>query len=325
MFMLPHYNQVLQEPFKQAGFDVVYEVAALQPPYTPGMWPLRFPVVDWTDNTVVIMHCQDFVSIVNGTCPELLAIEEHYGARANQVVIVHWNINLQSVYTGPMHLIYFPTHSYRLLNILADTQDEWKPGLLSNRLTNWQCLNGTTRRHRELIAYYMQDNFTNGILSFGNRIPLPNWDFSTYQGCENETNWLRLQPVYSQCNVNIVTETQYYETPGIITEKTLMAFLALQIPVFIGYQGIIDHIEDLGFDVFRDLVYTEHDYQEDDVRYKDAIDFNKDVINGKFNRGDYLERMLRNQEYALNVWPELLVEQFNNNVRGILENLRQSS
>jgi hypothetical protein len=325
MFMLPHYNQVLQEPFKQAGFDVVYEFAALQQPYAPGMWPLRFPKVEWTDNTVVIMHCQDFVSIVNGTCPELLAIEKHYGSRANQVVVVHWNIDLQSVYTGPMHLIYFPAHSYGLLNNLSQTQDEWKPNLLKKRIKNWQCLNGTTRRHRELVAYYMQEHFNNGVLSYGERIPLPEWSFDTYFGCENELNWMRLQPVYSDCTTNIVTETQYYETPGIVTEKTLMAFLGLQVPVFIGYRGMIDHIEGLGFDVFRDLVKTDYDHYQDDVRWQQAIDLNKDVINGKFNREDYLERMLRNQEYALNMWPELLVEQFSSNAQDILENLHQSS
>ena len=320
---LPHYNDVLQKPFKDAGFDVIYEFAAMQPPYSPGMWPLRFPAVEWTDNTVVIMHCQDFVSIVNGTCPELLAIEAHYGKRANQVVVVHWNINLQSVYIGPLQLLYFPAHSYGLLNILAQTQDEWKPGLLTNRPINWQCLNGTTRLHRRHIVYYIQDNFNNGVLSFGEEIPLPEWDFSNYYGCENETNWLKLQYIYTQCNVNIVTETQYYETPGIITEKTLMAFLGLQIPVLIGYRGMIDHIEELGFDVFRDLVDTSYDYWDDDVRWQDAIDLNADVINGKFNREKYMERMLRNQEYVLNVWPELLIEQFNSNARGTLQNLRQ--
>jgi hypothetical protein len=318
---LPHYNDVLQRPFKDAGFDVVYEFAALQPPYSPGMWPLRFPKVEWADNTVVIMHCQDFVSIVDGTCPELLAIEKYYGSRASQVVIVHWTIDLQSVYTGPMHLIYFPAHSYGLLNNLAQTQDEWKPGLLTERHTNWQCLNGTTRKHRELIAYYMQNNYQNGILSYGEKIPLPDWDFSTYYGCENETNWQRLQPVYSSCKVNIVTETQYYETPGIITEKTLMAFLGLQIPVFIGYRGMIDHIEGLGFDVFRDLVETDYDYYDNDVRWQNAIDLNANVINGQFDRSKYLERLLRNQEYVLNVWPEMLVEQFTENARKILESI----
>lgn len=321
---LPHYNTVLQQPFKEAGFDVVYEFAALQPPYQNRIWPLRFPDVEWTDNTVVIMHCQDFVSIVNNTCPELLAIEQHFGKRANQVVVIHWNINLQSVYTGPLQLLYFPAHSYGLLNNLADTQHIWKPGLLTNRNTNWQCLNGTTRKHRELVAYYMLNNFENGVLSYGEELPLPKWDFSTYYGCENETNWERLQPVYSSCNVNIVTETQYYETPGIVTEKTLMAFLGLQIPVFIGYRGMIDHIEELGFDVFRDLVDTSYDYWDDDVRWKDAIELNRGVINGKFDRNQYIERLLRNQEYALNTWPEMLVEQFNSNALSILGNLRQS-
>ena len=323
--MLPHYNTVLTQPFWEAGFDVVYKPSCCQIPYDGVCWPIEYPEVEWKDNTVVIMHCQDFVSIDKNGCPELRAIEDHFGDKSNRVVVIHWNIDLQSVYTGPLTLLYFPTHSYELLNNLAQTQDEWKPGLLAERSTNWQCLNGTKRSHRRHVAYYMQNNFENGILSLGNELMLQKWDFNSYRECDNVTNWMRLQPVYSSCNVNIVTETQYYETPGIITEKTLMAFLGLQIPVFVGYRGMIDHIEGLGFDVFRDLIDTSYDYWDDDVRWKDAIELNADVINGKFDRAQYIERMLRNQEYALNVWPEMLVEQFNSNVLSILGNLRQSS
>ena len=318
---LPHYNEVLVQPFRQAGFDVVYKPSCCQIPYDGKCWPISYPDVKWNDNTVVIMHCQDFVTIDNNGCPELRAIEAHFGSNASRVIVVHWNIDLQTVYTGPLTLLYFPTHSYELLNNLAQTQEEWKPGLLTERSTNWQCLNGTTRQHRELIAYYMQEHYQNGILSYGEEIPLPKWDFSTYYGCENETNWQRLQPVYSSCNVNIVTETQYYETPGIITEKTLMAFLGLQVPVFIGYRGMIDHIEGLGFDVFRDLVDTSYDYWDDDVRWKDAIELNKDIINGKFDRNQYIERLKRNQDYALNTWSELMVDNFNSDAQEILDRL----
>jgi hypothetical protein len=320
-----HYNEIFVNAFRNAGFDVVYQPSCLINDYNQHCWPIKFPEVNWTDNTVVVMHTQDFVSINNGKCPELELIENHFGERSNRVVVIHWNIDLHTVYNGPLHLMYFPTHSYELLNKLSKTQEDWNVSLFRKRTKNWQCLNGTTRKHRELIAYYMQEHFTNGILSFGERIPLPEWDFSTYYGCENELNWIRLLPVYADCKVNIVTETQYYESPGIITEKTLMALLGLQVPIVIGYPGIAEHCKRLGFDMFEDLVDHSYDNMPDDARWKAAIDLNKGLINGKFDRNLILDRLLWNQNYVLNKWPNLLVEQFNDNARDIVEYLRRLS
>ena len=90
-----HYDNLFPQTFQQLGLDVVYQPTCLQSPYDVRGWPLRFPQVEWTDRTVVIMHCQDFVSIDStGRCPEIQAIEQHFGERANQVVIIHWNYDL---------------------------------------------------------------------------------------------------------------------------------------------------------------------------------------------------------------------------------------
>ena len=318
-----HYNEILKSTFQKAGFDVIYQPGCLEIPYDQKCWPIKFPEVNWTDNTVVIMHCQDFITARDKNFPELKAIENHFGDRANQVVVVHWEYNLRRHYKGPLNLLYFPTHSYELLLNLRNTFDEWGPKLLKPRTKNWQCLNGTERYHRELVAFYMRDNFDNGVLSYGIRIPLEEWNFDTYKGCKNELNWQRLLPVYSNCKVNVVTETVYYDNPGIITEKTLMALLGLQIPIVIGYEGIVGHCERLGFDMFKDIIDISYDCMHNDYRWKNAIKRNVDIINGNFDYNSLKERLLKNQDYVLNHWPNLLIEQFNNNARGIVEYLRR--
>src|SRR5210317_355423 len=113
--MSTHYNQLFTQTFQQLGYRVVYQPSCLINNYDQKCWPINFPDVQWTDNTLVVMHCQDFVSIRNGECPELIAIEKHFADRASQVVVVHWNIDLDKVYSGPMRLLHFPTHSYELL------------------------------------------------------------------------------------------------------------------------------------------------------------------------------------------------------------------
>jgi len=321
--MLTH-GHIIKHPFIEAGFDVYQRLNALTPPYDSECWPITFPQdVVWKDNTIVIIHLQDFVTIKNNSCPELEKIEQHYAKHADRVVVVHWTIGLDTVYNGPMKLIYFPSHSYDLLLNLKQNQNEWQHKLSWSPTKNWQCLNGTTRRHRKLIAYYMQEHFNNGILSFGEEIPLREWDFRTYYGCENELNWLRLLPVYNDCKLNIVTETQYYETPGIITEKTLMALLGLQIPVVIGYKGIVTDCVNHGFDMFTDIVDISYEFLDDRERWKAAIDLNKDIINGNYNWDLVVDRLIANQNYVLNFWPSLLIEQFNNNAQDIVQYLRR--
>ena len=173
-----HYDNLFPQTFQQLGFDVVYQPTCLQSPYDARGWPLRFPKVEWTDNTVVIMHCQDFVSIDStGRCPEIQAIEQHFGERADQVVIIHWNYDLKSVYSGPCHLIHFPTHSYEIMMRLQQPPYlNWQKKFQSERTLNWQCLNGAARPHRACV-HNMLKTFSNGISSLGNIDPLPHDDY----------------------------------------------------------------------------------------------------------------------------------------------------
>lgn len=289
---------------------MVYQPSCLMPNYNGLCWPIQYPEVTWQDDTVVIMHCQDFVSIDEfGHCPELRAMERHFGPRASRVIVVHWNMELAQTYDGPMHLVHFPTHSYELLNNLGAVRDQWQPQLRNPRTLRWQSLNGIPRMHRRIVAKWLQGR-TDGVLSLGTEIPLDQWDYSTYFGCENEENWMRLLPIYSACDINIVTETMYSESPGIISEKTIMALLALQVPVVIGYRGIVQHCRDLGFDMFDDVVNNSYDLSEDGARLFQALEYNRDLFDSGIDRAQLQQRLLANQTYLLDQWPDRLITRY---------------
>jgi hypothetical protein len=312
-----HYDNLFPQTFAQLGYDVVYQPTCLQPPYDARGWPLRYPVVDWTERTVVLMHCQDFVSIdSNGRCPEVEAIEKHFGDRANQVVIIHWNYNLRSVYSGPCHLIHFPTHSYEIMMRLQSlTYLDWQKQFQVERTRNWQCLNGAARPHRVCVHNILK-TYANGVTSLGNIDPLPQDDYETtyqWQPGEhdlNESNFMRLNWLYSTTKINVVTETQYTETPGIITEKTLFALLAGQIPIVIGYPGIVEHCRQLGFDMFDDLVDNSYDCLDDGIRYQQALTLNRDLLENTPDLSQYQDRLLHQREFVLRHWPQLLINRF---------------
>jgi hypothetical protein len=312
-----HYNNLFLQTFQELGFDVVYQPSCLQSPYNINGWPIRYPTVKWTNNTVVIMHCQDFVSINNsGICPEIHEIEKHFGDRANQVVIIHWNYDLKSVYSGPCHLIHFPTHSYEIMMRLQQPPYlNWQKKFQNKYTRNWQCLNGTARPHR-VCVHKLLKTYKNGISSLSNIDPLLYDDYDTaYQWRPgehdlNESNFIRLSWLYSTTKINIVTETQYTETPGIITEKTLFALLAGQIPIVIGYPGIIEHCRRLGFDMFDDLVDNSYDTLHDTYRWKEALDRNKELLVNTPDLTPYIDRLKIQQEYVLTEWPKKLIAAF---------------
>lgn len=315
--MSTHYNQLFTNTFQELGYDVVYQPSCLINNYDQHCWPIQYPEVNWTDRTLVVMHCQDFLSIRHyGSCPELEAIEKHFGDRADQVVVIVWNIGLERVYNGPLKLIHFPTHSYELISNLRQEKDQWLDNFTRPRTKIYQCLNGIPRRHRVQVIDHLQHyyNTRDNFISLGERIELPSYAYNTYFGCENETNWQRLQYVYTSCAINIVTETQYTECPGIITEKTLFAFLAQQIPIVIGYRGIVDDCESLGFDMFRDVIDTSYDQQTDINRWRNALDFNKKLLTGKTPLPDVEQRLKNNLDVVLSL-PDTLVQRFTDTIQ----------
>ena len=322
--MIPHYDNLFPQTFEKLGFDVVYQPTCLQAPYDNVVWPLRYPEVVWTDRTLVLMHCQDFVSIdPSGFCPELVKMEQHFGDRSRQVVVLHWNVDLQSIYSGPLNLVHFPTHSYEIMQRLqAEPYIGWQEKFRAKRTRNWQCLNGAARPHRVCVHNYLKD-FANGISSLGNIDPLPQdayddvYYWSPGEHDLNERNFMRLSWLYSTTRINIITETQYSETPGIISEKTLFALLAGQIPLVIGYPGIVAHCRSLGFDMFEDLVDTSYDTVHDTYRYTAALERNRELLVNTPDLAVYQDRLAAQQDYVLTAWPNRLIKNLESRAREI--------
>jgi hypothetical protein len=69
-------------------------------------------------------------------------------------------------------------------------------------------------------------------------------------------------PVYDQSAVNLVTETSV-DVP-FISEKTCKPFMARQIPIVVAAPGISQFLQDIGLDMFGDLVpWSTWDHQAD--------------------------------------------------------------
>jgi hypothetical protein len=146
--------------------------------------------------------------------------------------------------------------------------------------------------------------WSNGVLSYGRDILLTQWDYGTYPGTSNEENFVRLAQVYGSCAFNIVTETLYNEYPGLYSEKTLLAFLAHQIPIMISTPRMVEKLRLLGFDMFDDIVDHGYDLAPNDCRVEMALESNRPVISYHYDTSRLLPRLRANKELALVTLPD---------------------
>jgi hypothetical protein len=127
--------------------------------------------------------------------------------------------------------------------------------------------------------------------------------------------------VYGSAPVNIVTETQYDPPTGIITEKTLLAMAAQQIPIVIGHRGIVDQCRRMGFDMFDDLVDNSYDQLPNKSRVEEALELNRDLIQGKIDLSPYRSRLVRQREYLLYGLPDRMAHEFVIQARALADRL----
>lgn len=317
-----NHSVLFTKVLSQQGLDVKTVWNSFDVPYSYETgWPIKLPEIDFQPNTLALMHFQDFVTIQNGRCVELDILEQHYQEHAAQIVVTHWPHDLSSVYQGPINLIEFSSPNYNVPLAVRQRLSEWEDILTMPKTQIWQCLNGRKCNHRTRAVTKLQ-NIPNGTLSYSHGLPLTEWDYSTYRGTENDENFVRLKNLYGRTAINIVTETQYDCYPGIITEKTLMAFFANQVPIIIGHPGAVEHCRQLGFDMFDDIVDHSYDSMPDDVRVEQAIELNQHLLLNGIDMQLLRGRLDKNRIHALDGLPSWYADNFRNGIETLARRLR---
>lgn len=305
-----NYSVFLSRTLQRLGFDLVAQYNCFEPPYDHQTgWPLKLPDPEFGPTTLVLLNFQDYVTPTDNGLLELQAVERHYRDRANQVVVTHMPHGLDRYYQGQVNLIEFNSHIYSVLMHVVALQAEWIDQVDMPAQHRWLSLNGRRTPHRRCVSEILK-TWPNGLLSFGDEIPLPHWPYSTFFGTELHDNFLRLLPVYRGKMVNIVTETQFDRQPGIISEKTIFAMLAKQIPLVIGHRGIVEECRALGFDMFEDLVDIRYDVEPNETRIATALHSNKDLILGRIDLDPYARRLQAQQRFVLEHYVRLLQTRF---------------
>lgn len=324
-----NFSHFVNQTMSSLGFEIIanYHVTCGNFDHDSG-WPLNLPVTEFTAKTLVVLHFPDFITFRDGHWLELEAIERFYGKHCGQVLVTYWTADLDQFYHGPLNIIKFSNHNHDLCTALAADFDQWRHILTQPRTHAWQCLNGRICANRQRVVSMLKNwGGSNSWLSLGTEIPLPCFDYSNYFGVNNYPNFLELSYVYGSAAVNIVTETQYLDITGIVTEKTLLAFAAEQIPIVIGHPGIVQHCRRMGFDMFDDVVDNSYDTISNDQgleRAEQALLRNRELIQGRIDLTPYRARLERNREWMLWGLPDCMEREFVIHVTALADQLLPS-
>lgn len=267
-----------------AGLDCFIMPCALQRPIIESCWTINLPdninELPWhKSNFRLVIHAQDFVHFYGDLCVELFWLENNLKPEyLNKVIFVHWDHDLNSIYSGPIKCIEFASHSFEIVHGLKQRFNDWRYVVNKNYFYNWLCLNGRPREHRNQVYELLKDT-PNGLITHDQHCPLSWHPYANYN-FDNIDNFVKLLPAYQSCRVSVVTESLYQDVGGIITEKTLFAIAAQHPFMCIGHRGIHRQIRDRGFQTFDHLFDLSYDGEPNDTRLPMAINQNLNVLVG---------------------------------------------
>lgn len=141
--------------------------------------------------------------------------------------------------------------------------------------------NGDARAKDAISNILFDPSFEDDVFSL-NMPPLNFENFRKY-----------LKPNYEGAPIDIVVESEMVNEAPFFTEKTLHCFYSKSLPIIITGKGAIQHLRDVGFDVFDDIIDHTYDLIDDRLmRMYAAINKNlhllvdKDLIIKKYNAID---------------------------------------
>ena len=130
--------------------------------------------------------------------------------------------------------------------------------------------------------------------------------------------------VFEPSYISLITEPGWYSDSTFITEKTVFAFEAQTIPIWVGGYKQAENFKKIGFDVFDDVV--DHSYQtlmrpekRIEIAIKNNVDLLKDINflkefynknkdrfknNRKLIRDNQIVQFVRNEINRLSHWPK---------------------
>ena len=134
---------------------------------------------------------------------------------------------------------------------------------------------------------------------------------------DNGKNFDALRPFYRNSLIEIIVETLFFQKTGLVSEKFVNCIYGFNFFIALASPGYIDHLKQLEFDVFDDIIDHRYDQIADPyVRLESAINSNRKILEDKkFAQEQWIKCQTRMQYNY-----EFLVKKFNDSSKYIVGN-----
>lgn len=277
----------------------IIQDAALKYPITPAGWNIDMPGKDECrfeqKDFWLILNLQDMLTGGWGQMPyELKVIHDFYKGWAplDRIIVVTWPIGLAETWLDSFHVVEFSTHQYETWQSYSHKEDYIRAAFADDNKrfeNNFVCMNRIAKPHRK-ITHGRLNSFNTGNCSLqaaGIELKYPGLSFNDYdEQYNNLNNLLSLSENYNTSLFSVVTESQYAEEFGIITEKSFNAIVAGHLLMIVGHRHALDNLSSYGFQTYNKIFGEEYQHSSNQDRIDDMIFENLDWFERKMSASE---------------------------------------
>ena len=292
--------------------------AALKFPITKDGWEVNMPDEDECnfDNPDwrLVLNLQDMLTFDHDddVPRELLTIQAFYQewADLNRIIVVIWPVGIGNRWPqDSFHCIEFSTHQYETWESYKGSEDVLRKIFSrtnKDMQDNFVCMNRIQKPHRKITASRL-DIYKTGNISLqsaGRELKYPSPSYDEYNvHYDNLINLYGLSENFNSSFFSVITESQYAEPYGIITEKTFNAIVAGHPFLMVGHKGCLDDLRSYGFKTYPMIFDEEYQHLPNADRIDHMIEMNEHWFVQKLNATDIFEWDMETSEvvdYNLN-------------------------
>jgi len=298
--MHEHWTQIVRQIFP----DSHILDSALEYPITSTGWDIAVPqrtIECEFDNPDyhLFINLQD---MLNGV--ELINLHNHFADNhfpMHRITVLVWPKRIQEILPQEsFNVINFSSHQYETWCQYKTNEAVLRDAFRTDKKDfkyNFVCPQRIFKPHRAalhgVLKKYSHANIS--LQSKGEELRYPSLTFKEYDSTyDNCANLLAMKKNYNTAAFSIVSETQYHEQYGIITEKTFNSIVAGVPFLLVAHQGAIKDLQTYGFQTFGGIsdgvdrwgsIFDEtYDDLDNQIRIKDMINSNDSYIKEPLTR-----------------------------------------
>ena len=261
--------------------------AALQYPVTEHGWIVDLPVPSyWRDKRPdhkLFVCLQDWLTqgeqypLELENCYKILS--KHNAPMDQIVFIVEPNRIAKSWPKDRFHVIEFSTFLYETWCNYKNAESVLRQAFSAEQKRfefNFVCPQRMYKPHRAALQNTLDPSIGNvSLQTKGIELAYPNLSVEEYDNTyDNLSNLLAMKKNYNTALFTVVSETQYTETYGVITEKPINAIVAGHPFLMCAHQYALEDLRDYGFNSWNYIFDEAYDELDNVVRMKDMVDIN---------------------------------------------------